>query len=83
MNKEFTTMCLNDSDAAKAEKIANAFDRLLNELTTPASPDDPTILVPSGRYQALVRTKLEEACMFAKKGMRSAIPITPPSLPQS
>lgn len=72
MNKEFAVHMLNDEGKAKAKRIAEAFDRLLDELTTPASPDDPTILCPPGRETAIARTKLEEACFFAKKAMASA-----------
>lgn len=69
MNKEFTSHMLNEAGKAKANAIAEAFDRLLVTLTTPATPDDATVLCPPGREVSLVRTKLEEACFFAKKAM--------------
>lgn len=74
MNKEFAVHMLNETGKAKAARIAEAFDRLLVELTTPATPNDgaENILCQPGRETALVRTKLEEACFFAKKAMASA-----------
>lgn len=71
MNKEFAVHMLNDAGKAKAKRIAEAFDRLLVELTTPATPDDPSIVCPPSRETSLLRTKLEEACFFAKKAMAS------------
>lgn len=47
----------------KSERIAIAFDNLLERLK-----ED----VPAGREFAIVKTKLEEACFFAKKGMAQA-----------
>ena len=60
MNKEFTFHLLNETGKAKAEQIADTFDDALNQLL---------MLVPAGRELSLVRTKLEEACFFAKKAM--------------
>lgn len=60
MNKEFATHMLNEDGKGKAATIADAFDTCLDTLTT---------LVADPRCLALVRTKLEEACFFAKKGM--------------
>jgi hypothetical protein len=51
---------LNDQGKAKAQRIALGFDDLLKELEE---------IVPAGRELALVKTKMEEACFFAKKGM--------------
>jgi hypothetical protein len=61
MNKEFEVHILDSEGIEKAQKIALAFDNLLNTL-------DPLVGI-SGRYPALVRTKLEEAAFFAKKAM--------------
>jgi hypothetical protein len=63
MNKEFEVHMLNESGKAKAAAIANAFDSLLASLI--AIVPDPS------REMALARTKLEEACFFAKKAMAS------------
>lgn len=60
MNKEFTVHLLNDEGKTKANAIAQAFDDCLEKLI---------LVVPAGRELAIVRTKLEEASFFAKKGM--------------
>lgn len=60
MNKEFEVHMLNDTGKEKSKAIAEAFDKCLNELT---------VLCPPGRELSIVRTKLEEACFFAKKAM--------------
>lgn len=51
---------LNDDGIKKAETIAESFTTLLNNLAP---------LCGSGRELAIVKTKLEEACFFAKKAM--------------
>ncbi len=53
---------LNDTGLEKASTIAVAFDSLLNEIRP---------LVPEGREWSIVKTKLEEACFYAKKGLSS------------
>ena len=60
MNDQFTVHKLNDGGLEKAQAIAEAFDLLLEKLKKE---------VPEGRELSLVKTKLEEACFFAKKGM--------------
>lgn len=61
MNKEFTFHKLNAEGMIKADLIAREFDRLLEALAP---------LCPSpGREMSITRTKLEEACFFAKKAM--------------
>ncbi len=60
MNKEFEVHMLNDAGSAKATEIAEAFDACLERLMR---------VCPPGRELALARTKLEEACFFAKKSM--------------
>ena len=45
---------------AEAQKIAESFDNLLEEIET---------YCPEGRELAIVKTKLEEAAFFAKKSM--------------
>jgi hypothetical protein len=65
VNKEFTFHKLNDTGIHLACKIAQAFDDCMNSLTT---------LCPVGtREFSIVKTKLEEACFFAKKAMANCI----------
>ena len=63
MNKEFQVHMLNDAGKDKAKRIAEAFDRLLTELVD--------IQGEPSREMSLCKTKLEEACFFAKKAMAS------------
>jgi hypothetical protein len=60
MNKEFKVHRLNASGMMLAKQLAGNFDVLLESLKG---------FIPEGRYLAIVRTKLEEACFFAKKGL--------------
>ncbi len=60
MNKEFQVHVLNEDGKLRATAIAGAFDRCLNELKS---------CCPEGREFSIVKTKLEEACFFAKKAM--------------
>lgn len=60
MNPAFQVHMLNEEGKAKAQQISSLFDELLLGLSE---------RVPDGRELAIVRTKLEEACFFAKKGM--------------
>ena len=59
---QFEVHMLNPSGIEKAKQIRDAFDNLLTELDA---------LTPNGghREMAIVRTKLEEACFFAKKAL--------------
>lgn len=57
---EFETHRLNADGLQKAAAIAGEFAGLLSKLT---------VLCIEGRELAIVRTKLEEACFFAKKAM--------------
>lgn len=61
MHEAFEVHMLNEQGKAKAQRIAKAFDGLLSELEG--------VGIVDGREMALVRTKLEEACFFAKKAM--------------
>lgn len=61
MNKEFTVHALNDEGLNAVGHIAATFDLLLDQLNQ-ICPD-------GGREIAIVRTKLEEACFFAKKAI--------------
>lgn len=59
-NPEFAVHMLNEQGKVKARQIQQTFDICLNRLTE---------LCMDGRSMSLVRTKLEEACFFAKKAM--------------
>jgi hypothetical protein len=54
---EFRVHMLNDAGKEKVIRIAGTFDQLLDTLLA---------LCPEGRPMSLVRTKLQEACYFAK-----------------
>lgn len=60
MDPIFQVHRLNPGGLVKAEFIANAFDDLLKSLQ---------MHIPGGREFAIVKTKLEEACFFAKKAI--------------
>jgi hypothetical protein len=60
LNPEFEVHILNDDGIKKAKVIACEFHNLLETLKA---------LVPAGRELSIVKTKLEEACFFAKKGI--------------
>jgi len=60
MRTEFEVHMLNGAGKANARSIARSFDRLLEDLEA---------LCPNGREFSIVKTKLEEACFFAKKAM--------------
>jgi hypothetical protein len=59
-NPEFDVHILNEDGIRKAQKIAETFDQALTSLI---------FLGVGGRYLSIVRTKMEEAAFFAKKGM--------------
>lgn len=59
-HKEFSVHALNQGGMNKANAIADAFNKLLDELV---------VLCPQSRELSIARTKLEEACFFAKKAM--------------
>lgn len=63
MNKEFAVHMLNEMGKIKASEIANAFDACLERLKA---------VCPESRELSIAKTKLEEACFFAKKAMASA-----------
>lgn len=62
MNKEFSVHRLNEAGMANAMAIGNVFDSLLIQLSNMCQPS---------REFSLCKTKLEEACFFAKKAMAS------------
>lgn len=61
MDALFRVHKLNKAGFAKADFVANAFNDLLANLMVH--------LPANGREVAIVRTKLEEACFFAKKAI--------------
>ena len=60
MHDQFKVHMLTEEGKAKARQIAEAFDDCLTRLEA---------VCPDGHHLALVQTKLEEACFFAKKAM--------------
>ena len=60
MNHEFAVHKLNPEGMKKAKLIAEGFDSLVRQLD---------VLCIDGRELSVCRTKLEEACFFAKKAM--------------
>jgi hypothetical protein len=60
-NAEFEIHLLNDAGLANASDIRDGFDDLLNRLQ---------LIIPiHGREYSIMKTKLEEACFFAKKAL--------------
>lgn len=59
-NPEFATHMLNEEGKEKAAIIRDSFDVLLNRLSS--------VCIPC-RELSIAKTKLEEACFFAKKAM--------------
>ena len=62
MHKEFAVHKLNEFGMEKAQAIATSFDVLIDDLIG---------LCPESRELSIAKTKLEEACFFAKKAMAS------------
>jgi hypothetical protein len=60
MNELFAGHMLNEKGFARVQNIGRAFDTLLCVIEA---------AVPEGRQLSIVRTKLEEACFYAKKGV--------------
>lgn len=60
---EFKVHMLNEEGKKKAEEIAVSFSNCLREIESMCGKE--------GREIAIVRTKLEEACFFAKRAMAS------------
>ena len=60
MANEFKVHRLNEEGLAKADYLAEEFETLLAKVEK---------LVPSGRERAIVVTKLQEACFYAKRGL--------------
>lgn len=64
MNKEFAVHMLNGHGQDNALYIAQVFDEALNKLKS---------VCPESREFSIAKTKLEEACFFAKKAMATAV----------
>jgi hypothetical protein len=64
MNKEFAVHMLNQAGKEKAAAIADAFNWALEKLKM--------VCPENTREFSICKTKLEEACFFAKKAMASA-----------
>jgi len=62
-NPEFEHYQLNERGIAHSIELITSFDTLLNILKN---------IIPEGRELSLVRTNLEQACFWAKKGMSKA-----------
>lgn len=60
IHEEFKVHRLNEQGLRRAEKIAQEFNDLLTVVVSYGGAN-------SGRHLSLVKTKLEEACFFAKK----------------
>lgn len=60
-NEQFSVTRLNEIGLQKSALIRDHFDNLLNQLQLD--------LCVEGREFNIVKTKLEEACFFAKKAM--------------
>ncbi len=70
ISQEFSTHLLNEQGKTKARQIAEDFDNLLRYLhITCFGQKDSNKEGWEGREWALVKTKLEEACFYAKKAM--------------
>jgi hypothetical protein len=68
IRNEFAVHMLNEDAKDKAKVIASNFSNLLTALEDVCGTPDGH-RGPGGREMAIVRTKLEEACFFAKKAM--------------
>ena len=66
MHKEFEVHILNVEGITKAKEVAQAFDDLLTKLDKLIQPENGL-----SRLYAVTKTKLEEACFFAKKAIAS------------
>lgn len=60
----FTVHRLNERGLEKAQTIANGFDALVETLQ---------LVCPDGREMSIVKTKLQEACFFAKRAMANDV----------
>lgn len=65
IRKEFQVHRLNERGMDRAHQLASHFSDLLNNIEALI----PTENGPHQRELAIVRTKLEEACFFAKRAL--------------
>lgn len=70
-NPEFQTHRLNKIGLWKVEAVKKLFDEFLLNLITVPPPGLVLIDNTKSRYFSIVKTKLEEACMFAVKAVAS------------
>jgi len=63
---EFSSWEMQENQVVYANRIRGKFDDLLDAVAAVTPPKN-------GRYLALVKTKLEEACMFAVKGIAKPV----------
>lgn len=73
MRSEFKVHMLNEEGKLKAQEIANIFDDCLSKLEllcvdVARGQNGEEILAPNREFN-ICRTKLEEACFFAKKAV--------------
>jgi hypothetical protein len=66
MDPLFAVQELDTEGAKRANHIAGAFDNLLSDIRQQI---EPTGREPTSREYSIVRTKLEEACFYAKKAL--------------
>lgn len=62
LSPEFGSWPMNETQQKLVDKIRADFDRLQQDIAV-------CIPAANGRYLALVKTNLEQACMFAVKGI--------------
>lgn len=60
INPEFQVHRLNPAGLTKAEEVAIAFDELLEQVKN---------WIPESRELSLVKTHMEQACFYVKKGL--------------
>lgn len=65
VRREFEVHILNEDGIRKSRHIAETLNYALSEIEYAAGAD--------GREMAIARTKLEEACFFAKKAMAGRV----------
>jgi hypothetical protein len=68
MNPEFQSHRLSPEGINKVERVKHMFNYLLESLTC-INCTEHQVSIPQGRYLSIVKTKLEEACMFAVKAV--------------
>lgn len=75
MNQLFGYKTLNEEGVGKSNEISIAFDELLTKLELLCGYTDIAGLrvMANGREFSIVKTKLEEASMYAKKSMSLAL----------